>query len=273
MYFLRCICLIFFSVYSLNKAISSNQEKGAYKPVFKKVFSGPYHHKKKSLQERDFNSVLGKKVSSEKKKSTKQGPGNKEKEILKRVLEKYSKTKSIKMRVKKTLHLNLIEQKKEYQGELLIKEGGRLRLDLKKPEKSLVIINNKIIWSVSYPSDPEFDKTIRVLKFSPSSDLRSQFLFLSLIGKSDLLEVFKIKSSKKKHHNLEYFLEPKKRIDRIKKLEININFKKSIIEKLTYTDDLSNRTVFSFDKIRFQEPLEDRVFEFVPPKNAEITTL
>lgn len=257
MSFLKYIFLTVFVFGTYHRALSSTEKEG------------------KLINEETKSSQIEKKTHSKKNKSVKKDVA-KESEgqgALKSVLEKYSKAKTIKMKVKKIVQLTLLEKKKEYKGELFIKKGGRLRLDLKKPEKSMIIINDEVIWSVSYPSDPEFDNTIRVLKLSASGDLKSQFLFLSLLGKSDLLKVFNVKSGTKSGHNIEYFLSPKKETDRIKELKINISLKKGIIKSLEYTDDLDNQIVFQFEKVYFGKRLKDKLFQFVPPKNAEVTIL
>lgn len=195
------------------------------------------------------------------------------KSLLEEIEQKYASATAVSMEVKKTLTLKLLEQDRTQEGTLELKKTGRFRLELSGAEKSLAITDGKTIWVVSYPTDPEFDNIIRVVKSSNPKRIQSQALLAFLLGKGSLLKHFVIKDKKEEDEKVVYFLEALENQEDMKKLMLVVEKNKKEILRASYADSLENETSFEFKKTDFKAKIKDSRFKFQIPKGAEVTEL
>jgi outer membrane lipoprotein carrier protein len=192
---------------------------------------------------------------------------------LREIEKKYSQTSALSARVQKSLKLKMMDQEKKYEGLLEIKKPGMFRLEFEKPEKSLAITDGKMIWVATYPTDPDIDNTIRVIRSTNPERIQSQALIGVLLGRGSLLNEFNITSVKKEKENTTYILEPKTKTDDVKKLQLNVNSKKKEINEIKYWDNLDNETVLTLDNTKFDQDIKPDRFQYTIPKGAEVQDL
>lgn len=193
--------------------------------------------------------------------------------VLKEIEKKYSQTSALKAAVKKTLKLKMLEQERSFEGTLEIKKPGMFRLEFEKPEKSLAVTDGKTIWVVTYPSDPDLDNTVRVIRSRDPERVQSQALVTFLLGKGGLLNEFAFVSSETKKSITQYTLTPKKQNDDIKKLILIVNTKTKEINQISFWDALDNETSLTLDNTKFGLSIDAKNFQFSPPEGAEVTDL
>jgi outer membrane lipoprotein carrier protein len=192
---------------------------------------------------------------------------------LKAIEKKYSQTSALSATVQKTLKLKMLEQEKKYEGILEIKKPGMFRLEFDKPEKSLAITDGKTIWVATYPTDPDLDNTVRVIRSTNQERIQSQALITFLLGKGSLLKEFTIQSVNKDKETATYTLVPKTKNDDVEKLQLAVNTKKNEIDEIKYWDALDNETVLTLDSTKFDQDIKADRFQYTPPKGAEVTDL
>lgn len=193
--------------------------------------------------------------------------------VLKEIEKKYSQTSALRAAVKKTLKLKMLEQERIFEGVLEIKKPGMFRLEFEKPEKSLAVTDGKTIWVVTYPSDPDLDNTVRVIRSRDPERVQSQALVTFLLGKGGLLNEFAFVSNETQKNISRYTLTPKKQNDDIKKLVLVVNTKTKEIDQISFWDALDNETNLTLDNTKFGLSIEIKNFQFNPPEGAEVTDL
>jgi outer membrane lipoprotein carrier protein len=193
--------------------------------------------------------------------------------LLEEVEKRYVSTSALTAKIKKTLKLKLLEQERVQSGTIAIKKPGMFRLELDGTEKSLAISDAKTIWVVNYPTDPEFDKTVRIMRSQDPKKVQSQTLLAFILGQGSLLKQYKIKSQKEEGDIKTYQLEPKDKSEEVQGISIAVSISKKEIISLQYVDKIENVTTVEFSDNKFDQKLETKQFKFSPPANAEITDI
>jgi outer membrane lipoprotein carrier protein len=214
-------------------------------------------------------------VTTKKKESAKHFKEDKKKKKspLALVEARYTESSGVKANLIKTVKLEMLERTKTYKGEIFIGGQGRFRMETVTPQKSLVIVDQKGVWVVDYPSDPEFDNTIRVLRSTSVKNLKSQALVSFLLGSGSLLKHYKIRQTSISGDVATFRMEPKSKDVEIKKMTIAINKKDKEILSITYWDNLDNEVKLAFSEQKFDVNIPNNKFKYTPPKNAEVTNI
>lgn len=187
-----------------------------------------------------------------------------------RIEEKY-KTTSHFMYVSKEVTQALLEKTKLSKGELYIAPKGKIRLEIKDPERSLFIMDGKNIWVVDYPVDGMQNK-VQILQGKIDKSLKSQVFLGFLFGSNKIIDEFKLEDSKANDAQTTYIFKPKKKEQDVQKAEIQVDTDKELITSISYWDGLGNKTSLLFSK-QTSKDIPDEKFKFTPPANAEITNL
>ena len=201
------------------------------------------------------------------KKEEENNQSKKSLEVLKSVENAYVRMQSLQSELKKTTTLKVLQRETVYTGTLKVKKGGYLRIDMTSPVKSILLINPKGTWHTQYPEVPEFDDKIRVIKTKTKSAL--QIALLSILEEGKILEHFYLLSSKSAETSHIFKLSAKEEANMIPQLEIVVDTL-FLITKITYWDSLQNKTVLEFHDILLNKNIENDIFEFKKPPNAEI---
>lgn len=209
-----------------------------------------------------------KSLDGEKEEKSAQG---KEDSLLERVERKYAGSTTVIATVKKVLKLKLLDQERTAEGTLKLQRPGRFRLEFETPERTLAVTDGTTIWSVTFPTDPNFDNTTRVLRTKSAKGLQSQALVAFMLGKGKITTDYKLSESKPQGELTRMTLLPTHPKEELTRIEILIDEKDPEIRELTYWDHLENQTTIEFRDTKFGEPLEARTFIFNVPEGAEVT--
>lgn len=246
-----------------------NEEKEPEKKPEKKVSKKEPKSKGKKASQR---KTQGKKAAEKKEKSK-----NKEEKteitMIKKVVSKYQKSRAVGMKVEKKLHLALMGEDKIGQGKLWYSKG-RLKMEIAKPEDSLLVLNDDVIWVVSKMPE-EFGGTIQVTKMKSAELKKSNALLAVLFGDEKVWDRFSMISSNKKKNILTVELEPLKgaELADVVKVRVQVDSKRKQITEIAYWDELENITQYKFTKIKFGLKLSKKHFSYKPPSGAEVTEI
>lgn len=194
-----------------------------------------------------------------------------EPDLLTETQTKYSKAKYIKMDVEKVFTLTALNKEKRSGGKLFLAPKGRFRLEIEEPEKSLIVIDGKNIWIVQYPIVKE-DK-IQIMHSKLKTQLRSQVILSFLMGQGKVKNQFKILNKKTQDDEVTFILEPKEEGSDLKDINLVIDAKEKIIDKISYKDNLENKVSFVFKNKKFDEKFDESKFKFKIPKNSEVSEM
>lgn len=195
------------------------------------------------------------------------------KDTVTQVDEKYSRAKTIKANVTKTLRLEMLEQTRENQGTLEIKKPGQFRIEFKGQEHTMAVSDSKTVWLVTFPTDPDFDNTVRVMKTQNTQRLQAQSLLGFLLGKGGFLKDFSRKSEKQEGDLLRVALIPKKNKSEVKDLELVISHSRLEITEISYKDELQNKTTINLSDTEFDLKISTERFKYNLPEKAEVTDI
>ncbi len=193
--------------------------------------------------------------------------------LLQTVIGRYQKATGIKSEIKRTVTIALLDQTTISHGEISLSKG-RVRIDLKAPNPTTVVFDRSLMWVIT-PTPASLGGRPQVLEIK-SSDInrQSEAPLALLLGDEKAWGLFKIKSEKRGNSWLTVNLEKKKKsAEGIQTIQIRLNTQKKSIEELSYTDDLGNLTKFNFYQTQFSARLRKALFQFHPPKNAQITVM
>jgi len=151
--------------------------------------------------------------------------------------------------------------------------SGRLRLEITKPEPSTVIVNKTLIWVIS-PTTKDLGGKTQVMKIS-SKNLKEQAKapLAILMGRPKAWDQFSVQSKTEDENSVKYVLKPKnpKEMNEMVVLKLTVDKKNIELRDLSYSDDLDNETRFDFKTADFKADVADKEFDYVVPKNAELT--
>ncbi len=213
------------------------------------------------------NAKTNSKVDSKKKSN--QEPVNHQSSLAE-VVKKYRNSNFVKMQVTKIVKSDLLGKETQYKGQMFLSRG-KFRWDNDVPEKTQLIFNGSTIWNIQFPPK-ELPGPLQIAKSKVDKNTKKQILISTLLSANGIDENFKVKSTKVQNAETLYELEPKGKDLGITQLKIKTNNKKSIIE-INYKDDVGNQTSLKFDDIEFSKKSQNKLFDYVPPKGAQVTNL
>ncbi len=182
----------------------------------------------------------------------------------------YQKAASVKMDVDKTLKLGLLQQERKAKGSLLI-SSGRLRLELTGEEKTLLIVNNKNYWAVTYPSAEFKEAPVQVIEGLMSTKKGRSQSILGLLTQGGFLKFFNVSGvQKEKSGETTFFLQPQKSASEFKRAELKVSADGKEIRELHYWDERDNETLLAFKGVNFGKKPADTNFNFEAPPGAEV---
>ncbi len=196
-----------------------------------------------------------------------------EKMKLLKTLDSTFQTKALSMKVDKTTKIPILEQEKKSSGKMFV-ANGRLRLELDGTEKSLLVVNKKNLWAVTFPGAEFKDAPVQVIKGDTSSKKGRSSNFVSLLAQGGFLKFFTATGSQAQPNgDVLIFLAPKKDTTDFKRAQVKVSADGEKITGLNYWDDRDNETRFEFSDVKVESKLEDKLFQYAPPANADIMTL
>ncbi len=192
---------------------------------------------------------------------------------LKSLTSRYRTSKSVSMKVAKTLKLGLLGEERKSSGKMTI-ASGQLRLELEGAEKTLLVVNKKNLWAVTFPP-PEFkDAVVQVIKAETSSTKAKSQALTGLLGAGDFTKSFKATAVQTTEQgDANYFLSPVKDQADFKRAQLRVSKDGQQIVELKYWDERDNETAFEFSDTIFGKKADPKLFDYTPPANADVMTL
>lgn len=164
----------------------------------------------------------------------------------------------------------ILEREKSGEGHLYYRKG-RLRIEMKSPETSLLVMDGKSLWLES-KLDKEMGGKTMVSKTSASSLKKSNTLIAALLENKNILNDFSLKNRKESSEQvlLEFKArEPAK--SEVQSLSVWIKNKGTSLSKVQFTDDKENDVTLEFGEPKPLPADSNELFRYVPAKGAEVT--
>lgn len=194
---------------------------------------------------------------------------------LKALNEKYRKAKSIAMDVTKDVKLGLIGSARKSSGKLQL-ASGQLRMELEGSEHTLLVINKKNVFAVTYPDKALKGAALQVIKADVTSKKAKKqaqsSVLANLLGPGGFLKSFSPTGAISTDEGQTIFLTPLGESD-MKRAQLKISKDQKEIRELHYWDALDNETTFSFSNIVFGAKLDVTTFNYTPPADADVMNL
>ncbi len=184
---------------------------------------------------------------------------------------KYRQAKMVQMSLEKTVKSDLTGKESKNQGEISL-SAGLFRLESKDPEKSLLVYDGSTLWNEQQPSS-DFGGSVQVTKSKISGKNKAQTLFATLLTKDPVTKYFKILSSKKDGSQTVYETESLTSDLAIKHLTLKIENTSKLVSEISYKDDIGNLTVMKFTNAQFKKEMNKKIFQYKPPKGAQVTEI
>jgi len=187
--------------------------------------------------------------------------------LLNHTLEKYTGPSMVEMDVEKEIKLSVIGRTKIHKGHIYLARG-KVRIEFEKPNKSLVVLDGKHTWVVTYPPE-EFGGPVQVARSKAEQGKN----IISLVSEGRFLEFFEVVGKTKEKGSVVFEFKPKADIDEFKKVFVFVNPTKKVFELIKYKDQLENEIKYVFTNTAFQKKIKKKLFVYVPPKDAEVMHL
>lgn len=193
---------------------------------------------------------------------------------IKEIVSHYQQVPGLEMEVKKEVYFEYLDKTKLSDGKLHFSKR-RLRLEISQPDKYLLLMNKNIIWMENHLSKEMGG--IQVSKVQASKKLtESNALMAFMFDNVKVWDGFDVISSKPiNKEGFEIDLRPKKNqnLGDVVKMTLQINTDKKQLNQISYWDSLDNKTTYSFSKIEVKKKVQDKLFDYKPPKGVTVTNL
>lgn len=192
-------------------------------------------------------------------------------ELLLNLTKRYRVAKMVRMKMEKTVSSDLTETKKVHTGEIVL-SGKKFRLDQTTPEKNLIVFDGSTLWSVQFPPTEFKDSPLQVTKQKIKSGDGNAVLS-SLLTQGKITDRFEILSSQKDEKIATYELKAKNTELNVTKIKLKIELEKSLVRELTVWDEVGNESFFLFPHVLFFSSEQKKLFQYSPPKDAQVIQL
>jgi len=192
-------------------------------------------------------------------------------EPVKQLLKKYKEKGPIQIKLRKKLKSPYKVKESVSEGTLMIK-GQKLRLEMNKPDHSVVVVDGKHVWIQQETMGLEKAQVL-VTKFPINNRVKAEAVLSLLFNKESNLEAFNFMKYQKDDEREIFTFVPKSAGAEYENIEIAIKNKEGRILSLSYEDSLENQVTYDFGVTTFEAKLKDKEFRYEPPKGAEVDDL
>jgi outer membrane lipoprotein-sorting protein len=194
---------------------------------------------------------------------------------LKALNEKYRKAKSITMDVTKDVKLGLIGSARKSSGKIQLSKG-QLRMELEGSEHTLLVINTKNVFAVTYPDKALKGAALQIIKADVTSKKAKKqaqsSALANLLGPGGFLKSFSPIEVQTTPEGATFFLAPIGESD-MTRAQLKVSKDQKEIRELHYWDARDNETIFTFSNIVFGTKLDSKIFNYTPPADADVMNL
>ena len=188
-------------------------------------------------------------------------------ELAARIQQRYDTIRDFEAGFVQTYQGGLLRTKTTEQGTVAIKRPGRMRWIYTKPERKEFVSNGERIYSY-LPADKQV-----IVSPMPASDQTTPALFLT--GRGHLVRDFtatfaEIPDAQPGVVSLK--LVPRKHDPEIEWLTLGVDAKTLQIRQLVAADRQGGRSSFTFNNLKENRNLSDKLFEFQVPRGVDVIT-
>jgi outer membrane lipoprotein carrier protein len=184
---------------------------------------------------------------------------------LEKVLTAYRSAKALQANVTKTVDQETLGTSTKSEGQFYFSKG-KLRLEMNEPEKTLLVYDGKTVWFESRVDEEH----IVVTKIKSKDLTKGNSLLAGLFDKKNVLQSFKLKSSKKDGKGEAFHFDAKDKKADVQKLDILLKGKD--LKTISYKDSVENRVTLDFSNMKKGKVNTDK-FTYKAPKHAEVQEL
>jgi len=189
---------------------------------------------------------------------------------LHQVINKYRNSPAVEMKLNKTVEMSLLGETKKSKGKLYL-SNNKMRYEIQKPEKHLVVMNDKGIWIENKLSEKLGGKVQVTHLRSKSGQKKVKGFLAAFFGNSNVKDDLNFKETSK--NTFKVIFKKKSEMADVKSARIGIDKSAEEITFIEYTDSLENKTRHDFSKVSFKSKAISSKFKYVPPKGAESTEM
>jgi outer membrane lipoprotein-sorting protein len=181
--------------------------------------------------------------------------------------------KSASMKVERITKNALLEQEHKVAGHLWI-SSGKLRMELEGEEKTLLVVNKKSLWAVTYPPADFKDAPIQVIIADAASKKGRSKNLVTLLSQGGFLKFFMPTGVEKQPSGeVLFFLNPRQEHGDFKRAQVKVTGDGKKLITFNYWDDRDNEVRMNFSDVKFEKLMDDKLFNYTPPPNAELMNL
>ena len=186
-------------------------------------------------------------------------------------LERYRSTVAVESGLKQEVS-NILDQTTVSEGKIWLSKG-KMKIRFDKPELVDVVFDGQWLWQAQKAPE-DFGGQWQVLKMKTNDLKKSNAGVALLFDKGAVEKKFKVLEIKQKKNEISYFLQPKDlKNSSLKKIIVVIDKEIKKVSRLTLEDQAETVTKLSFSGTTFGAEVSDKMFQYVPPKGAEVSTL
>ncbi|RKZ03118.1 MAG: outer membrane lipoprotein carrier protein LolA [Candidatus Hydrothermota bacterium] len=149
-----------------------------------------------------------------------------------------------------------------WRGKIYFKNPDKLRLEVKLPDKQLIISDGKEVWLYFKKKNEAYkrDVTTLVKEVSPSyifMDTTKCTVELDTLTETNALFTLKPKN-------------PKGALVIVEGIQMSVSLEDTLPDRVVIRDKEGNSFDFHFTKRKANKKLKDKLFQFKPPKNCKV---
>ncbi len=192
-------------------------------------------------------------------------------EQLNATLERYRNTIAVESGLKQEIS-NILDQTTTSEGKIWLSKG-KMKIRFDKPELVDVVYDGQWLWQAQKAPE-DFGGQWQVLKMKTNDLKKSNAGVALLFDKGAVEKKFKLLEVKTKKNEITYFLQPKDmKNSSLKKIIVTIDKDIKKVLRLTLEDQAETVTKLSFSGTVFGAEVSDKMFQYTPPKGAEVSIL
>jgi len=187
-------------------------------------------------------------------------------EVAKNVQKFYDTTKTFRAGFKQVYFIKVQNKKKESKGKVVFQKPGKMSFSYDEPNGNRVVSDGKNIRVYEKEAEQMYETTVSKSQYPVA--------LAFLMGEGKLEKDFKLKLLDAAAMKFEggYVLEavPKESSPAYEKMLLYVDGPTSQVRRVVIIDAQSNRNKFDFSDPVVNKPVEDKEFEFTPPKGTKV---
>jgi len=148
----------------------------------------------------------------------------------------------------------------ESDGHVWILRPGRFRWNYQTPYKQQLVADGQRLWS--------YDEDLAQVSVQPMDKVFSSTPAMLLSGNQPLEKVFHLQEQPAEDGQQEVLLTPIS--DDSSVIEVRLFFLKGVLSRIEASDNFGNITSFTFSKVVRNAPVDETIFNFVPPPGVDV---